>query len=235
VVVELLGTPREAQKQPGILPAHTATRAQHSPPLNVLQQQSTSSPTLRLLSIVDASGPASSTRSRAMLSGYLSQRDPAFAVAANINVKAITMILPMDRSRDGTPPVLPGDDGAPASLRTVGVGTDTTTTTTPSETGPITSDPWTPLSPRSIQFETFSGAAQREVDRLAVHRHRPQRPRATVGQAQQPCVRPGGADGVGVGCSRHAAPSGAIAFLPGLVVEREPDNRGVVRHAAAAI
>jgi hypothetical protein len=107
VVVELLGTPREAQKQPGILPAHTATLAQHSPPLNVLQQQSTSSPTLHLLSIVDASGPASGTRHRAMLSGYLSQRDPAFAVAANINVKAITMILPMGRSRDGTPPVLP--------------------------------------------------------------------------------------------------------------------------------
>ena len=69
VVVELLGTPREAQKQPGILPAHTATRAQHSPPLNVFQQQSTSSPTLHLLSIVDASGPASGTRHRAMLSG----------------------------------------------------------------------------------------------------------------------------------------------------------------------
>ena len=101
MVVELLGTPREAQKQPGILPAHTATLAQHSPPLNVLQQQSTSSPTLHLLSIVDASGPASDTRHRAMLSGYLSQRDPAFAGAANINANAITMILPMGRSRDG--------------------------------------------------------------------------------------------------------------------------------------
>jgi hypothetical protein len=92
------GRTREAQKQPGILPAHTATRAQHSPPLYVLQQQSTSCATLHLLWMINAS-PPSGSRHPTVLPRWLSQRDSAFADAAKMNAKVTTMILPMAHSR----------------------------------------------------------------------------------------------------------------------------------------
>lgn len=90
------GTLGEAQKQPGGLPPHSATRVQHSPPLCVLQQQSTSA-TFHV-SMIDASAAASGTRHRA-LSECLGQLASAFAdeKVAKINANAITIILPLER------------------------------------------------------------------------------------------------------------------------------------------
>jgi len=96
------GTTGEEQKQPAILPAHTATRAQHSPPLYVLQQQSTSCATFDLLSIADTSAAAGGTRQRAIVSARWPQRGSAFADTARINAMAITMILVMGSSRGGS-------------------------------------------------------------------------------------------------------------------------------------
>ena len=92
------GTLGEAQKQPGGLPPHSATLVQHSPPLCLLQQQSTSA-TFRP-SMIDTSRVGRGTRHRA-LSKCLAQLASTFAdeKVAKIDANATTTILAMERSR----------------------------------------------------------------------------------------------------------------------------------------
>ena len=92
------GTLGEAQKQPGGLPPHWAARMQHSPPVCVLQQQSTSA----TFHVASAAGKGNRHRA---LSTWPVQLGPAFAnkKVERTNAKATTTILAMGRPSFASP------------------------------------------------------------------------------------------------------------------------------------
>jgi hypothetical protein len=91
------GTLGEAQKQPGGLPPHAATRVQHSPPVCVRQQHSTSTTFHR-------SASAGPTRQRAMPATRHADSADAIPWLAMCNANAITMVRSMAARLIARPP-----------------------------------------------------------------------------------------------------------------------------------